>query len=162
MDFETVRELTAGIPFILPENARQLYDLVLQEELADCLELGFAHGVGSCFIAAALDELGRGHLTSVDLLAGQEWQTPNIEELLARCYRSCLELARQWHLETVGFPAISTGAYGFPLELATNIALAEARTALEREPELKRLVFCCYSKGDLAVYDAVAGRVFRR
>ncbi len=82
------------------------------------------------------------------------------EELLARCYRSCLELVRQWHLETVGFPAISTGAYGFPLELATNIALAEAKTALEREPELKRLVFCCHSKGDLAVYDAAAARVF--
>ena len=50
----------------------------------DCLELGFAHGVSSCYVAAALDEMGQGHLTSVDLLAGLEWQHPSIEELLAK------------------------------------------------------------------------------
>jgi predicted O-methyltransferase YrrM len=85
VEFEKVRQLTEGIPFILPENARQLYELVLRDELGDCLELGFAHGVGSCFIAAAIEELGRGHLTSVDLLAAREWQQPSIEELLAKC-----------------------------------------------------------------------------
>jgi predicted O-methyltransferase YrrM len=85
VEFEKVRQLTEGIPYILPENARALYDLVLGDELEDCLELGFAHGVGSCFIAAALDELGRGHLTSVDLLSEQHWQHPSIEELLERC-----------------------------------------------------------------------------
>jgi predicted O-methyltransferase YrrM len=85
VEFEEVRRLTEGIPFILPENAEALYHLVLEERLAECLELGFAHGVGSCFIAAAIDELGSGHLTSVDLLSEQHWQTPSIEELLDRC-----------------------------------------------------------------------------
>jgi predicted O-methyltransferase YrrM len=85
VDFEKVRQLTEGIPFIRPENARQLYDLVLDDQLGDCLELGFAHGVGSCFMAAAIDELGHGHLTSVDLLSEQHWQIPSIEELLDRC-----------------------------------------------------------------------------
>jgi predicted O-methyltransferase YrrM len=90
VDFETVRKLTEGIPYIRPENARQLYDLVLQGEHEDLLELGFAHGVGSCFMAAALDERGRGHLTSVDLLSEQHWQTPSIEDLLAKCELSHL------------------------------------------------------------------------
>jgi predicted O-methyltransferase YrrM len=95
VEFEKVQQLTDGIPFIKHENARRLYDMILQNELEDCLELGFAHGVGSCFIAAALDELGRGHLTSVDLLSAQEWQTPSIEALLDRCgLRSYVTIVR--------------------------------------------------------------------
>jgi predicted O-methyltransferase YrrM len=85
MDFDKVQQLTEGIPYIRPENARLLYDLILREKPEQCLELGFAHGVGSCFIAAALDELGHGHLTSVDLLSAQHWQQPSIESLLDRC-----------------------------------------------------------------------------
>jgi len=107
VEFERVRELTEGIPFIKVENARRLYDLVLQDELEDCLELGFAHGVGSCYIAAALDELGRGHLTSVDLVSAQPWQQPSIEELLERCgLRDRVTVVREhtgynWFLRTL-------------------------------------------------------------
>jgi predicted O-methyltransferase YrrM len=83
--FEAVQAKVAGIPYIGGRNARILYDWIIEHELRDCLELGFAHGVASCYMAAALDELGHGHLTSVDLLAAQEWQNPSIEELLERC-----------------------------------------------------------------------------
>lgn len=84
MKFDQIRDAVKGIPFITHENARLLYDTVLENRLHDCLELGFAHGVGSCYIAGAIDELGAGSLTSVDLLSQQGWQTPSIEELLDR------------------------------------------------------------------------------
>jgi predicted O-methyltransferase YrrM len=84
MKFDVIRAIVADTPFMEPERAEYLYNFILQHELHDCLELGFAHGVSSCYIAAALDEMGEGHLTSVDILAGLEWQHPCIEEMLAR------------------------------------------------------------------------------
>ncbi len=84
MQFDEVAAAVRGIPYITPENARSLYDTVLNEGFTDLLELGFAHGVASCYMAAALDELGRGHLTAVDLEAARQWQQPAIEELLDR------------------------------------------------------------------------------
>jgi predicted O-methyltransferase YrrM len=84
MKFKDVRAELEGIPFMEPDRAETLYEFIIKNELCDCLELGFAHGVGSCYVAAALDELGRGSLTSVDLIAAQEWQKPSIEQLLAK------------------------------------------------------------------------------
>jgi O-acetyl-ADP-ribose deacetylase len=56
------------------------------------------------------------------------------EELLASCYRRALELAAEAGLAAVAFPAISTGAFGYPMEEAAEIAL---RTVLESAPGLK-------------------------
>lgn len=84
MQFETVKDHIVGVPYILDEMAADLYSFILKEEPRECLELGFGHGASSCYIAAALDEVGKGKLTSVDLLSGIEWQTPSIEELLER------------------------------------------------------------------------------
>ncbi|NIR32328.1 MAG: class I SAM-dependent methyltransferase [Gammaproteobacteria bacterium] len=83
MKFEATRSLLEGIPYIKPERAKALYDFVLEAKPSTCLELGFAHGASSCYIAAALDELGRGRLTTVDIQdsAGRK---PPIESLLAR------------------------------------------------------------------------------
>lgn len=84
MDFTTIQNHLDNIPYILPELARELYDFILEKKPDRCLELGFGHGVSSCYIAAALDELGAGHLTTVDLVAAQEWQDPSIEVLLEK------------------------------------------------------------------------------
>ena len=93
--FDQIRAVVKGIPFISEENARLLYDLVLEGEHRDCLELGFAHGVASCYIAGAIDELGSGSLTSVDLLSAADWQVPSIEELLGRLgLRSLVRIVR--------------------------------------------------------------------
>lgn len=83
MKFEEVYTRIRGVPYIEPERAHTLYKFIIENKISDCLELGFAHGASSCYIAAALDELGSGHLTSVDLIAATEWQKPSIEELLA-------------------------------------------------------------------------------
>lgn len=86
MKFDTLMSNLSKFQFettIGPEDGERLYNFILQQHPQQCLELGFAHGTSSCYIAAALDELRQGHLTSVDLERAREWQTPSIEELLA-------------------------------------------------------------------------------
>jgi O-acetyl-ADP-ribose deacetylase (regulator of RNase III) len=78
-------------------------------------------------------------------------------EKLASAYRSSLELARDRGLETIAFPAISTGAYGYPKRDAAGIAI---RTATEwlRANELPRTVtFVLFGADDLAIYREVLG-----
>ena len=82
MKFEDIRSKIDGIPYIMPEMAQDLYNFILKYKPLHCLELGFAHGASSCYIAAALDEVGQGQLTCVDLISGLEWQKPSIEELM--------------------------------------------------------------------------------
>jgi predicted O-methyltransferase YrrM len=81
--FDRARAHLAGIPYLEPAAARRLYDFILATGPRDCLELGFAHGASSCYIAAALDETGRGRLTTVDLESTARLE-PSIETLLDR------------------------------------------------------------------------------
>jgi O-acetyl-ADP-ribose deacetylase (regulator of RNase III) len=66
---------------------------------------------------------------------GPVWQGGhhNEDELLASCYRNSLALAEQYSIETISFPAISTGVYSFPKERATRIAVSEVKNFLERK-----------------------------
>jgi O-acetyl-ADP-ribose deacetylase (regulator of RNase III) len=84
---------------------------------------------------------------------GPVWQggSRGEPEALASCYRHALRLAKQHSLRSIAFPAISTGAYGYPLEAATQIAIREARTFEQTDPAL-RIVFCCFSKWDAETY----------
>jgi len=77
----------------------------------------------------------------------------NEDELLARCYRNCFALAAQHSLRTLAFPSISTGAFGFPVERASRIAVAEIKSALERLPALERVTVVCFDGKTLAVYE---------
>ena len=60
---------------------------------------------------------------------------------------------------SIAFPAISTGAYGFPLERATRIALGEVRASLEADPAVERVVFCCFSDRDRQAYERLAAEL---
>jgi O-acetyl-ADP-ribose deacetylase (regulator of RNase III) len=84
---------------------------------------------------------------------GPVWQDGSRGEpdALASCYRNALRLAKQHSLRSIAFPAISTGAYGYPLEEATRIAIREARTFERTDPSM-RIVFCCFSKSDAEAY----------
>lgn len=70
------------IPYMLPEQADAITALILEHRCRRILELGFLHGVSTCYLAAALDELGGGSLTTVDMESARELQ-PNVETLLA-------------------------------------------------------------------------------
>ena len=74
-------------------------------------------------------------------------------DLLASCYRSCLELAAEKGCKTVDFPSISTGVYHFPLEKAATIAIAAIAEELEKHPELERVRMVCFDERTKAFYD---------
>lgn len=84
MKFADVEALVRGVPYITPGNARFLYELIVRERIARILELGIAHGTATCFMAAALHELGGGSITSVDLLEVADQFKPTPDEQLAK------------------------------------------------------------------------------
>jgi len=73
-------------------------------------------------------------------------------ELLASCYRSSLRLAVDNGVKTVAFPSISTGVYGFPIELAAPIAIGTVQEFLAGESSLEEVRFVCFSSDDYVVY----------
>lgn len=76
-------------------------------------------------------------------------------ELLAGCYRNSLDLAAAEGCRAVSFPAISTGVYGFPKDLACSIAVGETRAWVGRHPDvLGRVLFVCFGEDDYARYRA--------
>lgn len=83
MRFEEISAILKGIPWMTPQRGRALYDHVLATKPEKCLDLGTGHGLSSCYMAAALQELGRGRVVTVDLLKSVE-RPPIVEELLAR------------------------------------------------------------------------------
>ena len=84
------------------------------------------------------------------------------DQTLEGAYRGSLELATQAALDSIAFPSISTGIYGFPLERATRIAHATARDWLAANERPRRVVFCVFSEADLAMHESIAAEVFGR
>ena len=81
------------------------------------------------------------------------------EELLASCYRSALDLAEERSLESVGFPAISSGAFGYPMGEAAEVAL---RTVIDAAPQLRhvrRVRFVLYGSAALETHRAALERL---
>ena len=78
---------------------------------------------------------------------GPIWRGGRAEEpaLLASCYRRALEIAHARELESIAFPAISTGVYRFPPARAAAIAVKTSTEFLHRSPSMRRLIFCCFS-----------------
>ncbi|OGX34358.1 MAG: O-acetyl-ADP-ribose deacetylase [Omnitrophica WOR_2 bacterium RIFCSPHIGHO2_02_FULL_52_10] len=76
-------------------------------------------------------------------------------ELLANCYRRCLELAAEHKIETIAFPCISTGVYRFPKKLAAEIAYKTVSECLRKMAAIEQVVFCCYSDEDYNYYQSL-------
>ena len=75
------------------------------------------------------------------------------EELLASCYRSCLELAAENNLESVAFCCISTGEFHFPNELAAEIAIETVKEFLKKQTSVKKVIFNVFKDLDKAIYE---------
>lgn len=73
--------------------------------------------------------------------------------LLASCYANSLRLAVEHRVRTIAFPAISTGAYAYPLKPAATIAIDTVRKVTRQKTTLEEVIFCCYSREDFAVYE---------
>jgi len=75
-------------------------------------------------------------------------------ELLASCYRESLNLAASNQLKCIAFPAISCGAYGYPLEQAVHIAVRECGSFAAANPVPESIIFACFDAATLAAYEA--------
>lgn len=74
--------------------------------------------------------------------------------LLAACYRHSLQLAREFDIDSIAFPAISCGVYGYPLDAAAAIAVASVRDEWIRHPRPARVLLCCFGEPARAAFQA--------
>ena len=79
--------------------------------------------------------------------------TKEDKELLASCYRSCLELAAENKLESVAFCCISTGEFHFPNELAAEVAVRTVKEFLKKQTSVKKVIFNVFKDLDKAIYE---------
>lgn len=81
-------------------------------------------------------------------------------ELLKQAYRNSLKLAVANGLKTIAFPSISTGAYGYPTEEASRVAIKTIKAFLENEDKLEKVIMVLYSEHDFAIYLKTARGLF--
>jgi O-acetyl-ADP-ribose deacetylase len=81
-------------------------------------------------------------------------------DLLHSAYRRCFEVAHENGIKTIAFPAISAGVYGYPMNLACEVAMTEAKAALEKYPEMEKVVFVPFSEGALKIYQETFKKIF--
>jgi O-acetyl-ADP-ribose deacetylase len=91
---------------------------------------------------------------------GPVWRggTHGEAELLASCYRRCFAIAATHNLKTIAFPAISCGAYDYPLPDACTIAVREATAAISQHQALEHVVFVCFTPDVRAAYQRALNR----
>jgi O-acetyl-ADP-ribose deacetylase (regulator of RNase III) len=126
------------------------------ELLAECRTLGGC-ATGDAKITAGY-RLPAKHVIHT---VGPVWHggTHREPEVLASCYRHCFQLADAHQLRSIAFPAISCGAYGYPLRDATQIAVREALEALGNDHRLE-IWFTCFIDEVFSAYKETIDRMF--
>ena len=77
----------------------------------------------------------------------------NEKQLLASCYKQSLQLAVENGLQSIAFPNISTGIYGFPKQQAAAIAFETVQRIIEDSPKIEKVIFCCFDEENLKIYN---------
>ena len=102
---------------------------------------------------------GAGKLTAKFVIhtVGPVWRggTKGEPELLASCYRKSLLLAQKNGVESIAFPNISTGIYGYPKEKAAAVAVNTVRETLKETPGIKKTIFACFDKENYSLYQSL-------
>jgi len=80
-------------------------------------------------------------------------------ELLASCYLNSLTIAAKHEMKSIAFPSISTGVYGYPIELAARIAVDSVCDVVQKPSKIEEVIFCCFSSSDLAVYESLLPKI---
>ena len=81
-NFEKIRTNFGNLPYMRHPEATLLRELIIEQDARDVLEIGFYHGKGSAYLAAILEDLGRGHLVTIDVRSAHR-REPNIEQVLS-------------------------------------------------------------------------------
>ncbi|MEZ4886778.1 MAG: O-acetyl-ADP-ribose deacetylase [Chitinophagales bacterium] len=121
--------------------------------LEECKKIGGCN-TGDAVITTA----GRMPAKYVIHTVGPIWRGGHREEadLLKNCYWNSLSLAVENEVETIAFPNISTGVYGYPKEMAANIAVETTQRFLEEKGEtLKEVIFICFDEENWQLYDRI-------
>ena len=84
MSLQKVKQVVQDLPYMSLKKAQVMQEFIHKYNVTDILELGFYHGVSTCYMAAALQEVDRGSIVSIDLHSAKK-REPNIEELLEKC-----------------------------------------------------------------------------
>jgi len=80
-------------------------------------------------------------------------------ELLASCYRNSLALAEDYGIESVAFPAISTGVFGYPVEEAARVALGTVVDEAKRLEKVRMIRFVLFGEEDLEVHERILSEI---
>lgn len=93
---------------------------------------------------------------------GPVWHGGNDREpeLLASCYRESLTLATLHQIQTIAFPAISCGRYGYPIDLAAQVAMETVDAFLDQDSSIAGVSFVCFSDRDYAAYVEAFGMLY--
>ena len=126
----------------------------LRKECADKMQGGLL-ATGDAFITKGYNLPARHVIHTVGPIIPDGVPTTEQEEQLARCYRSCLDLAEKNGLESIAFCCISTGVFHFPNELAAKIAIETVKSYPRHA--LKTIVFNVFLNKDLDIYRQLLG-----
>lgn len=111
--------------------------------------------IGSCPPGkAVITRAGKLNCKYVIHTVGPIWRggSHNETEILRQAYMNSLKLAKDYGLKSIAFPNISTGAYGFPKDLASNIAISTVKEFLKESSDIEKVIFVCFDEENYQIY----------